>query len=148
MQPICSAKLFLAFKAKVIAFFFFPSMRFMHIYDNFPLSSQIPSFLQNQSLLIRTAKSHEVARRPPMGGAFLLPSDIWIALPCNIPGIWELDIPYGIGRVGHELKWWRTQHKCSLWPNYSHSQCRGRTGEAGKDTAVGERKWDTGVSPG
>lgn len=43
MQPICSAKLFLAFKAKVIAFFFL-SMGFMHIYDNFPLSSQIPSF--------------------------------------------------------------------------------------------------------
>lgn len=60
MQPICSAKQFLAFKAKVIAFF--ASMCFMHIYDNFPFSSQILSLLQNQSLLIRRPKLHEVAR--------------------------------------------------------------------------------------
>lgn len=61
MQPICSAKQFLAFKVKVTASFF---MCFMHIYDNFTFSSQISHFLQKQSLLIRMPKLHEVARRP------------------------------------------------------------------------------------
>lgn len=79
MQPICSAKLFLAFKAKVIAFFFFPPWALCIFMIIFPFLAKYPLFLQNQSLLIRIAKLHEVARRPPMGGASLLSSK----LPCR-----------------------------------------------------------------
>lgn len=55
----------------------------------------------------------------------------------KILGIWWFEVLYGGGIAVHEHSGWRIHSECSAQPKYSHPQCRGRTGEAGRHVAVG-----------
>lgn len=93
-------------------------MCFIHIYDNFPFSSQISHFLQSQSQLMRMSKLHEVARRLQ-----------WVEHPQMLKSS-TFSVP-SVGATVHEQSWeeFITSVRCGL---ITHFQCR--NDEAGKNT--------------